>query len=170
MVPFKGRSTIKQYLPKKPVKRGIKVWVRADAVNGYVSQFQVYIGKAVGPSEKNLGERFVRDLTRPLVGKHYTIYCDNYFSTVQLFEDLFKKSIYAFGTLQSSRIGYPNEFKPFLKRGLSELGKSIQVQRGNIPFSLWQDNKTVSALSTNCPSGEGTVQRTQKTGSRISLP
>ena len=25
----------KQYLPKKPVKRGFKVWVRADGVNGY---------------------------------------------------------------------------------------------------------------------------------------
>ena len=25
MIPFKGRSTLKQYLPKKPVKRGIKV-------------------------------------------------------------------------------------------------------------------------------------------------
>ena len=97
-------------------------------------------------------------------------YCDNYFSTVQLFEDLFKESIYACGTLQSNRIGYPNEFKPFLKRGLSEREKSIKVQRGNILFSLWQDNETVGALSTNCPSGEGTVQRTQKTGSRISLP
>ena len=40
MIPFKGRSMIKQYLPKKPVKRGIKVWVRADAVNGYVSEFR----------------------------------------------------------------------------------------------------------------------------------
>ena len=30
-----GRSTMKQYMPMKPVKRGFKVWVRADAVNGY---------------------------------------------------------------------------------------------------------------------------------------
>ena len=28
MIPFKGRSSLKQYLPKKPVKRGFKVYVR----------------------------------------------------------------------------------------------------------------------------------------------
>ena len=42
MVPYKGRSSLKQYMPQKPIKRGFKVWVRADSTNGYVSQFQVY--------------------------------------------------------------------------------------------------------------------------------
>ena len=45
MIPFKGRSSMKQYMPKKPVKRGFKIWMRADAVNGYVSELDVYIGK-----------------------------------------------------------------------------------------------------------------------------
>lgn len=27
MIPFKGRSSLKQYMPKKPVRRGIKVWM-----------------------------------------------------------------------------------------------------------------------------------------------
>ena len=31
MIKFKGRSSLKQYVPLKPVKRGIKAWVRADA-------------------------------------------------------------------------------------------------------------------------------------------
>lgn len=30
MIRFKGRSTLKQYMPNKPIKRGYKVWVRAD--------------------------------------------------------------------------------------------------------------------------------------------
>ena len=34
MIPFQGRSSLKQYLPKKPVKRGIKVWCLADSSNG----------------------------------------------------------------------------------------------------------------------------------------
>ena len=33
MIKFKGRSKIKQYLPKKPIKRGIKVWILADSKN-----------------------------------------------------------------------------------------------------------------------------------------
>ena len=39
MIPFKGQSTLKQYMPQKPVKRGIKVWALADAINGFVSMF-----------------------------------------------------------------------------------------------------------------------------------
>ena len=32
MIAFKGRSSIKQYMPKKPTKRGIKVWMKSDSV------------------------------------------------------------------------------------------------------------------------------------------
>ena len=42
MIPFKGRSTMKQYLPLKPVKRGLKVWALADSLNGYLCDFNVY--------------------------------------------------------------------------------------------------------------------------------
>ena len=42
---------MKQYVPNNPVKRGFKVWVRADAVSGYVSEIDVYTGKE-GPLEK----------------------------------------------------------------------------------------------------------------------
>ena len=31
MIKFKGRSSLKQYVSLKPIKRGIKAWVRADA-------------------------------------------------------------------------------------------------------------------------------------------
>ena len=48
MTAFKGRSLMKQYLPKKPIKRGFKVWVRADSHNGYISQFECYTGKKGG--------------------------------------------------------------------------------------------------------------------------
>ena len=44
MIPFKGRSSMKQYMPLKPVKRGFKVWAMADALNGYLVDFNVYTG------------------------------------------------------------------------------------------------------------------------------
>ena len=86
MIPFKGQSTMKQYLPKKPVKRGFKVWVRADSHNGYVSELQVYVGKEK-QSEYGLGGRIIKDLTKNLVGKNYHVYCDNYFTSIKLFHD-----------------------------------------------------------------------------------
>ena len=45
MIKFQGRSTLKQYMPMKPIKRGIKVWVLGDSTNGYFSRFSIYTGK-----------------------------------------------------------------------------------------------------------------------------
>ena len=62
MIPFKGRSTMKQYMPKKPVRRGLKVWTLADAHNGYVSTIDVYTGRKGDTTEHGLGARVVKDL------------------------------------------------------------------------------------------------------------
>ena len=40
-----GSCTIKQYTPMKPVKWVFKVRVRADAVNGYFCNCNVYVGQ-----------------------------------------------------------------------------------------------------------------------------
>ena len=37
MIKFQGRSSLKQYMPQKPIKRGIKVGVLGDSSNGYSS-------------------------------------------------------------------------------------------------------------------------------------
>ena len=37
MIKYQGRSFLKQYIPLKPTKRGIKVWVATDSSNGYLS-------------------------------------------------------------------------------------------------------------------------------------
>ena len=52
MIKFQGRSSLKQYMPLKPVKLGIKVWVLADSNNGYFSKLQVYTGKEDSPNYK----------------------------------------------------------------------------------------------------------------------
>ena len=62
MIPFKGRSTSKQYMPLKPVRRGIKMWALADSLNGFVSEFEVYTGKKTNAVEKNLGANVVKIL------------------------------------------------------------------------------------------------------------
>ena len=64
MISFKGRSSLKQYMPLKPVKSGIKVWGRADVC--YISAFQVYTGKSGDSTEHGLGARVVKDLTEDL--------------------------------------------------------------------------------------------------------
>ena len=56
MIKFQGRSSLKQYMPLKPM------WVLADSYNGYFSKFEIYTGKK-GNSEKDFGARVVKTLT-----------------------------------------------------------------------------------------------------------
>ena len=63
---FKGRSSLKQYMPQKPVRRGIKLWMLADAENG---NFEVYTGKK-DAVEKRLDANVVKSLTQHLHHKY----------------------------------------------------------------------------------------------------
>lgn len=92
MVKFKGRSSLKQYLPKKPVKRGYKLWVLADQ-SGYMWRFQIYVGKTKNTSEKGLAARVVKELTSGIENKYYRLYFDNYFTSVPLVEWLLERKI-----------------------------------------------------------------------------
>ena len=74
MIKFQGRSSLKQYMPMKLIKRDIKVWFRADSRNGYFSLFEVYTGKKKGAVEHQLGARVVKDLTKELQGKWHHAY------------------------------------------------------------------------------------------------
>ena len=87
MIAFQGRSSMKQYMPLKPTKRGLKVWVRADSCNGYFCEYDVYTGKGNDDvKEFGLGGSVVMKLTRKIVGKHHQIFTDNFFTSVDLFK------------------------------------------------------------------------------------
>lgn len=92
MEKFEGRSTIKQYMPQKPIKRGFKIWMLNDKTK-YRSKFQVYTGKVVGGVEKLLGESIVNDLMVGLEGKNHILFIDNYFTSYPLFQNLMKKNL-----------------------------------------------------------------------------
>ncbi|XP_060875930.1 uncharacterized protein LOC132949181 [Metopolophium dirhodum] len=54
IIPFKGRSTIKQYNKAKPHKWGIKEFALASK-NGFVHDFELYVGKGTIKSKSTLG-------------------------------------------------------------------------------------------------------------------
>ena len=93
-------------MPKKPIKRSFKVWMRCDE-SGFASQFEIYSGKKEFV-EKNLGENVVKRLTECLHGKNHRIYMDNYFTTYELFWYLETKNLYACGTVMLKRKNLPN--------------------------------------------------------------
>jgi len=55
IIPFKGRSIMKQYNKNKPHKWGIKMFALASS-NGLVHDFEIYVGKGtLPPSNHGLG-------------------------------------------------------------------------------------------------------------------
>ena len=87
MIRFKGRASFRQYMPMKPIKRGFKVWVRADAKTRYVYQFQLYTGKDDGDGA-GLASRVVKHLTNSLKNTSTHVAFDNFFSSVKLLDEL----------------------------------------------------------------------------------
>ena len=109
MIGTKCRLSFIQYLPKKPVKWGIKVWVCADAVNEYIYTFDVYCG--ANSSNAVSGNGVAYDVVfKPLeqcLRKGYTVYMDNYYSSPLLFKDLLAAGTTASGTLCINRKNVP---------------------------------------------------------------
>ncbi|KAJ8875661.1 hypothetical protein PR048_023558, partial [Dryococelus australis] len=95
-IKFKGRSSLKQYMPNKPIKCGYKVWV-----------FEIYTEKKDDNVERQVGERVVKTLVRDMCGRNHRVYVDNYFNITSLFEDLKSKKIYACGTVNPTRKNLP---------------------------------------------------------------
>ncbi|XP_070968134.1 piggyBac transposable element-derived protein 4-like, partial [Oncorhynchus clarkii lewisi] len=69
LVPFRGWCSFRQYMPSKPAKYGIKIWVASDAQSNYTWKMQFYTGKPTsGGPEKNQGMRVVLNVTDGLRG------------------------------------------------------------------------------------------------------
>ena len=160
MIPFKGRSTLKQYKPLKPVKRGIKVWALADASNGYITNFQVYSGKQGDSVEQGLGAKVVKTLTEPYINSSRHVYFDNFFTGLDLLDSLEADKLYGCGTIRTNRKGFLDTLKPAVKKGLKERGESKTCQAGNLTVTAWQDNRVVTLAATNSdPTVEEQVMR-----------
>ena len=146
MVLFKGRSGFKQYMPNKPVKRGYKIWMRADATNGYCCYFDVYTGATPGASEFGLGASVVKNMVQSLYGKGYYVFYDNFFSSVALAKELMDNKVYTIGTTRVNRRNGPDCLK-----AMKELQKSMNrgdhtssvVEEGQVECLVWKDNRCV---------------------------
>ena len=101
MIGFKGRLHFKQYMPAKPTKWGIKIWELANSSNGYILNMDVYTGKSDRPTVdgRGLGHKVVSFLTEPFYNKYHHVYFDNFFTSLDLLEDLEENGTYACGTV-----------------------------------------------------------------------
>ncbi|XP_039618136.1 piggyBac transposable element-derived protein 4-like [Polypterus senegalus] len=110
LLTFRGRCPFRQYMPNKPGKCGIKLWVVCDAQSSYAWDIQVCTGRAEGKasaaaSEKKQSQRIILDMTRDLRGHNVT--CDNVFVSCELGQELLKKQVTLVGTMRRNKQELP---------------------------------------------------------------
>ena len=88
MTKFKGRSSFKEYIAAKPVKRGIKVWMHCDSLTGYTYDMNIYLGKEDISQEETLGERVVKLLVSSIQDRDVTLAFDRFYTSVNLMKGL----------------------------------------------------------------------------------
>ena len=160
MIGFKGRLSFYQYMPAKPTKYGIKVWMAADASNSFVNNHEVYLGKQPGRVLANgLGYSVVMELISPFLNKNHHVYFDNFFSSPKLLQDLQNEGTCACSTVRAGRVGLP----PSSRRKLKREGEMICEEKGNLVYTKWHDKCDVNILSTNFdPLAPKTVKERRK--------
>ncbi len=171
MVPFKGRSPFRQYIKSKPRKWGMKLWCLADAVTGYVQTFSVYTG-VTPEAQGSLSYRVVINLIKlsGLAGFGYRLFVDNFFTSVELFQDLFSNFLtLACGTVRLGRRGFPKTVVSKKPENLpKERGSSVCAQKGPLLVTAWQDRKLVYIMSSFHSNNQGTVSRRVKVNGQFS--
>lgn len=166
MIKFKGRSSLKQYMPKKPIKRGYKMWMLADK-SGYCLRFDLYTGKT-DAQEKCLGTRVINYLTSHLRGKDHILYFDNFFNSVPLMEELKRHNIHAVGTVNMSRRYLPS-FKP--DRTMNRGEYQWFTSNTGLAAIKWKDKRTVHMITNyHDPESVSEVKRKEKNGNTTQVP
>ncbi|XP_066253838.1 piggyBac transposable element-derived protein 4-like [Euwallacea similis] len=116
---FRGRCSFKQYIPSKPAKYGIKMFVLVDAKTQYTFNLEPYVGcQPEGPyKQNNSTENIVLRLVYPVERTNRNITAENWFSSVSLVKKLLtEKRLTYVGTMRKNKREIPVEFLPKKER------------------------------------------------------
>lgn len=106
MIPFKGRSSMKQYIKNKPHKWGVKLFALCGA-SGMLYDFEIYTGKDTLLEKTKLGisgdivVRLVETVPKDI---NLKLYIDNWFSSYHLAFQLIDCNLLMTGTVRENRI------------------------------------------------------------------
>ena len=157
MVPFRGRVKIRQYVPGKAHKYGLKLY-KVCTPEAYTWNFEVHTGEKKYIQGLNHTEALTVTLFEKLLNQGATIFSDNFYSSVVLAEYLLKEKTYLCGTIRKNRKRIPNDVKN-AKLQRKEM-KALENEKGVKVFN-WRDKRYVLTISSVpehgavlCPSGK----------------
>ena len=156
MIGYKGKTPhLRMFMPQKRHARfGIKLWCVCDSTNGYTTHFEIYKGREPQVPQHPRGFTYglvMRLLTEAdLLDRGHHLGVDNFFTSPELFQDLFLRSTPATGTVRQNRRGLP-------KQAINQRLANRQVserRKGNLLCVAYKDGgKKPILLSTQAKAG-----------------
>lgn len=139
---------MKQYIPNKPAPWGFKLWGRAGTT-GILYEFDVYQGHSKEKYTFGLGgDTVLRMCSNVPANEGFKVAADNFFSNLDLVDELTSKGIQYVGTLRQNRL---KDCKLMEEKALKKLGQGshdhrVDSDRG-VAIVRWFDRKAVTLVS-----------------------
>ena len=157
LVLFKGRLAIKQYIPSKRHRFGIKLFVLCDSETGMVLDIIPYTATDTDiPANDPLGisGAVVKVMIERLLGKGHVIYMDNWYTSPDLSKFLLDHNTGSVGTVRKTRRNMPK---------FDSAKKIERFKTDDIMVMKWTDKRDVYLLTTE---HKGELKETDKTNYR----
>ena len=106
VISFRGRVGFLQYVKGKPNQWGIKAFILADIVSGYLYKIWLYFGEETQLVRSDLPHtaRVLLTLVEGLHHKGYYLYVDHFYSSLMLATELYKLGITLTDTVICSQL------------------------------------------------------------------
>lgn len=150
MCSTKAKHHLRQYMPNKPHKWGVKLFVLCDS-HGFAFKFEVYNGagdNVVLPDTPNVcaTSNVVIRLSQTIPNfQHFILYFDNFYTSIPLLVYLRSSGIYSLGTVRANRI--PNCKLP-LDSDIKNEERGFSTE--NVTNALGVDVSTVLRKDNKC--------------------
>ena len=125
----------------KPRSYGIKYWILADAENHYCCNAIPYLGREGDAPAVSLGAQLIKNLVEPIKGTNRNVTHNRYFTSVDLFEELYNDNLTAVGTVIPNRKHFPLSLLPKQARG-REVGSSLFAFKDNFTVVSWHPKRS----------------------------
>lgn len=116
LVGFRGRCSFRVYMKSKPNKYGLKIICLCDAKTHYLLNAFVYTGKSdnlqPNPRKLSVPTLSVLELIEPVKYSNRNITADNWFTSIELIEELRKNQLTYVGTVRKNKREIPQYVLP----------------------------------------------------------
>ena len=155
LAPFRGKVPFRMYIPSKPAKYGMKLFMVNDAKSQYCYNAIPYLGKnsyqeREKPADVNQGEFYTMQLLNDLLIAGRTVVLDNWFTSLPLTRKLQRYDMHLVGTIRMNKAFLPS--KDFIKSLKLPKNDAVALynhdEKMNLVVKKVKSSKYVGILST----------------------